>query len=185
VRERFGINHILKILRGRADDQVRRYGHDKLSVFGLLDEVPETDLRDWIYQLIGQGALYQTEDEFPKLKLTELAWQLMRNQRDDIRLVRLTRRKKGERPARALLETTTLQGIDPSLLSALRVLRKQLADERGKPAFVIFNDLTLRELARKRPGDLSQLRQVTGIGEAKVKEYGEAILQVIHRQRVL
>jgi ATP-dependent DNA helicase RecQ len=184
VKEGFGIGHILKILRGRADDQVRKYGHEKLTVFGLLDAVPETDLRDWIYQLIGQGALWQTEDEYPKLRLNEMSWAVMRNQRDDIRLVRLARRKKGERPARALLDASAMEGIDPSLMSALRVLRKQLADERQKPAFVIFNDLTMRELARKRPRDEAELRQVTGIGEAKAREYGEAILQVIARQRI-
>ena len=184
VRERFGIGHVMKVLRGRADDQVRRYAHDKLSVYGLLKEVPETELRDWIYQLIGQGALLQTEEEYPKLRLTELSWQVMRGQRADIRLVRLARQKKGERSASTWADSCTLQGIDVRLMSALRVLRKQLAEERQQPAFVIFNDLTLQELARKRPRDLVELRQVTGIGENKAREFGEVILQVINYQRV-
>jgi ATP-dependent DNA helicase RecQ len=184
VREGFGIGHILKVLRGKADEQVRKYGHEKLTTFGLLPDVSDTDLRDWIYQLIGQGALWQTEDDYPKLKLTEMSWELMRSQRDDVRLVRLARRRKGERPAQASLDVATLEGIDPSLISALRALRKQLASERQVPAYVIFNDLTMRELARLRPRNVEELREVTGIGEAKAQEWGEAILAVLQRQKI-
>jgi ATP-dependent DNA helicase RecQ len=183
VREGFGIGHVLKVLRGKADEQVRKYGHEKLTTFGLLAEVSEADLRDWIYQLIGQGALWQTEDEYPKLKLNEMSWALMRSQRDDVRLVRLARRRKGERPAQAKLEIS-LEGIDPSLLSGLRALRKQLATERQVPAYVIFNDLTMRELARIRPHTLAELRQVTGIGEAKARDLGEQILDVLLRKAI-
>ncbi|MGL4552692.1 MAG: DNA helicase RecQ [Gemmataceae bacterium] len=180
VKENFGVGHVLKVLRGKADEGVRKWGHDKLTTFGLLADAPENDLRDWIYQIIGHGALWQTEDEFPKLRLTDVSWEVMKGQRD-VRLVRLARRGKGERPKRAALDAAAMEGVDGALLTELRALRKKLADERQVPAFVIFNDLTMRELARLRPTTPAGLRQVTGIGEAKARDLGAVLLQVLGR----
>jgi len=97
VKEGFGINHVVAVLRGKNTENVRKRGHDKLSTFGLLRAHSDPDLRDWVYQLIGQEVLMQVGTEYPLLKLNASSWDVMRGQRT-VRLVQLARRKKGERP---------------------------------------------------------------------------------------
>ena len=107
-------------------------------------------MRDWIYQLIGQGVLVQTEDEYPVLKLNAASWEVMRGQRQ-VRLIQLVRRKKGERPDRSSAAVVSWEGVDKDLFEALRGLRRNLANQRQVPPYVIFHDGVLRELARVRP----------------------------------
>ena len=178
VKEGFGIGQVLAILRGKNTDNVRRRGHEKLSTFGLLAEHTDHDVRDWIYQLIGQEVLIQTEDEYPKLRLNPGSWEVMRGQRS-VRLVRLVRRKKGEKPDRSLLDASSWQGVDQTLFEALRTLRRNLASERQVPPYVIFSDATLRELARIRPTTLEKMRTIYGVGEMKLRDFGPAFLTAI------
>lgn len=181
VKEKFGIGHVIRVLRGRSDDNIRKWGHDKLTTFGLLPGDSEKDLRDWLYQLIGQEVLCQTEDDYPKLRLNDASWEVMRGQRP-VRLVRLARRGKGERPRRAELDKAAMEGVDSALLNKLRTIRKQLAEERQVPAFVIFNDLTMRELARQRPKTPQELREITGIGDSKARDFGPRLLPILTSQ---
>jgi ATP-dependent DNA helicase RecQ len=178
VKEGFGIGHVLAILRGKNTENVRRRGHEKLTTFGLLAEHGDHDVRDWIYQLIGQEVLVQTDDEFPKLRLNDGSWEVMRGQRS-VRLVRLVRRKKGEKPVRSLLDTTSWVGVDEALFDQLRTLRRALASERQVPPYVIFSDATLRELAQVRPTTPEKMRLVKGVGEMKLRDFGPAFLKVI------
>jgi ATP-dependent DNA helicase RecQ len=179
VKECFGVGHVLAILRGKNTDNVRRRKHDKLTTFGLLGEHSDNDVRDWIYQLIGQEALAQVGDEYPLLKLTPASWEIMRGQRS-VRLVRLVRRKKGEKPQRSLLDVESMHGVDEELLDALVCLRKTLAAQRQVTPYIIFNDATLRELARTRPTTPEKMRLVYGVGEAKLRDFGPQFLQVIN-----
>ncbi|MBY0228664.1 MAG: HRDC domain-containing protein, partial [Gemmataceae bacterium] len=178
VKENFGVGHVLNVVRGKATDSVRKWGHEKLTTYGILKEQPEADLRDWLYQLIGQGVLVQTEDEYPKLRLNDGSWQVMKGERE-VRLVRLVRRKKGEKPRKAAGEAVSWEGVDTGLFEVLRSWRRALAQERQVPPFVIFPDTTLRELAKKKPSTLEALRGISGIGDAKLRDYGEALLTVI------
>src|SRR5206468_3224291 len=93
VRESFGVNHVVAVLRGDDTDGVRQRGHDQLSTYGLLKGTPKPTLRDWVFQLIGQGALVQAGDEYPVLKLTRASWEVMRGVRQ-VRLIVLARREK-------------------------------------------------------------------------------------------
>ncbi len=179
VKESFGVGHVLAVLRGKNADNVRKRGHDKLTTFGLLGGHSDNDVRDWIYQLIGQDALAQVGDEYPLLKLTPASWEVMRGQRA-VRLVRLVRRKKGERPQRSLIDDSTLEGVDEELLEALKALRKELAGARQVPPYIIFSDATLRELARARPATAEKMRLVYGVGDAKLREFGAQFLQAIN-----
>jgi ATP-dependent DNA helicase RecQ len=178
VREGYGIGHVIEVLRGQDTENVRRRGHDKLTTFGLLKECNKTDLRDWIYQLIGQEALVQTADEYPKLRLNDASWEVMRGKRE-VRLVQLVRRKKGERPKKAQVGAEMPDGVDVTVLAALRALRKELAAERQVPAYVIFGDRTLQEMAGVRPSTLEGLRALYGVGEAKLRDFGPRFLEVI------
>jgi ATP-dependent DNA helicase RecQ len=178
VKENFGIGHVIDVLRGKANEKVRQRGHDKLTVYGLLKETSDNDVRDWIYQLIGQEALIQTQEEYPKLRLNGASWEVMRKQRS-VRLVQLVRRKKGEKPRKSQAAEVSWEGVDEALFGKLRALRRELASERQVSAFLIFNDATLRSLAGVQPTSLVQMRGITGVGDVKLRDFGERFLAVI------
>jgi ATP-dependent DNA helicase RecQ len=181
VKEGFGINHVVSVLRGENTENVRKRGHEKLTTFGLLKGHTKPDVRDWIYQLIGQGALLQVGSEYPLLRLNDASWEVMRGQRP-VRLVQLVRRKKGEKPERSQAEEVSWEGVDQPLFEALRVLRRDLAAENQVPPYVIFSDATLRELAQVRPSTLDRMRPIYGVGDAKLRRFGDRFLAVINEQ---
>jgi ATP-dependent DNA helicase RecQ len=181
VKEGFGISHVAGVLRGENSENILRRGHEKLSTFGLLRDCRKPDVRDWVYQLISQGVLRQVGDEYPILKLTPAAWEVMRGERN-VRLRQPVRRKKDERPQRSEADRASWEGVDQVLFDALRGLRKELADQRRVPPYVIFSDATLRELARVRPSTLEGMRAVYGVGATKLADFGGRFLQLIDRQ---
>jgi ATP-dependent DNA helicase RecQ len=178
VQERFGIGHVTGVLRGENLERIRQLGHDKLSTYGLLRDRSKAEIRDWIYQLISQKLLAQTEDEYPTLRLNDGSWEVMRKQ-CEVRLLQPARKKKGEKPEKSRADTTSWEGVDRGLFDKLRELRRSLALARQVPPYVIFNDATLRELARVRPSDLQKMRMIYGIGEAKVREHGDRFLHEV------
>jgi ATP-dependent DNA helicase RecQ len=178
VKESFGIGHVISVLRGENTENVRKRGHDQLTTYGLLKEHGKNDVRDWVYQLIGQGVLVQTEGDYPLLKLNDASWEVMRGKRD-ARLVQLVRRKKGEKPEKSKADEVSWEGVDHGLFEALRILRRDLAAQRQVPTYIIFSDNTLRELARIRPSTRQKMHLVYGVGEAKLREFGDRFLQLI------
>lgn len=179
VREGFGINHVIGILRGENSEAVSKRAHDKLTTYGLLGEHSKPDLRDWIYQLIGQGVLVQTEDEYPKLRLNAGSWEVMRGQKQ-VRLIQLVRRKKGEKAKKSSADEISWEGVDRPLFDVLRGVRRALASERQvAAAYLIFADSVLREMARVRPSTLPRVRQISGVGDVKLREFGQRFLDAI------
>jgi ATP-dependent DNA helicase RecQ len=178
VRESFGINHVVGVLRGEQGENILKRGHDRLTTYGLLKEHSKVDVRDWVYQLIGQGVLLQVGDQYPLLKLNERSWQVMRGQRT-VRLLQMKRRKKGERPEKSKAAVASWEGVDQALFEALRELRRAIATERDVPSYVVFSDNTLRELARIRPSTLERMRGVYGVGETKLRDFGPRFLALI------
>jgi ATP-dependent DNA helicase RecQ len=175
VKEGFGIGHVTSVLRGENTENVRKRGHDKLTTFGLLQKHSKAEVRDWIYQLLGQKVLLQVGDEYPILRLNPASWEVMRGQRE-VRLVRVARGKKKEKTR---TETVSWEGVDMDLFEALRRLRRQIAEERQVPPYVVFTDATLRQLARLRPATPEQMRRVSGVGEAKLRDFGARFLEAI------
>jgi ATP-dependent DNA helicase RecQ len=174
VRQSFGIGHVVAVLRGQNTIKIRERRHDRLTTFGLLSDYSEANLRDWIYQLIGQEVLVQTDDEYPKLRLNAASWEVMRGLRG-VRLVQLVRRQKRKSKA----TETSWEGVDQGLFDELKALRRELATERQVPPYVIFSDATLREMARVRPTTAEALRQVYGVGESKLRDFGARSLALI------
>src|SRR5205085_5705243 len=113
-------------------DAIRRRGHEQLSTYGLLREHSKADLRDWIYQLIGQEVLLQATGEYPVLQLNPASWEVMKGRRE-VRLVQ-TARKESARPSKA--ERVSWDGVDRELFETLRGVRRQLAEERQVPPYV-------------------------------------------------
>jgi ATP-dependent DNA helicase RecQ len=173
--QRFGAGHVISVLRGESTDRVRSLGHDRLSTFGLLSAHGQSELRDWIYQLIGHGLLQQDGDRYPVLKLTEASRQVLRGE-ETVRLVQIARKERRKK-SKASIESW--EGVDEALFESLRKFRRELAAARGVPSYIILGDRSLRDVARIRPQNLTELRDVYGIGDKKLADLGEQILSVI------
>jgi ATP-dependent DNA helicase RecQ len=176
VKEGFGVNHVLDILRGHHNLKVAKYRHEQLSTFGLLKAESEAQLRDWVDQLLDQKVLWiDQREQFSLLRLNAASWEVMRGRR----LVRLVRSVRLDKVKRSKADAVSWEGVDTGLFEALRALRRQLAEERQVPPYVVFSDATLRELARLRPSTPERLRQVYGVGEVKLATFGEQFLDCI------
>ncbi|MCE9531033.1 MAG: DNA helicase RecQ [Planctomycetes bacterium] len=175
VNEGFGIGQIVAILVGDDSDKVTKYGHEKLKTYGLLREHNPGQIRDWVNQLLDQAALERTDGDYPILKLNPFSWQIMRDEKQIVLRKTLTR----VRTKKSKTEETSWEGIDRDLFEQLREWRKTTAEAHSWPAFTVFGDNTLRELARVRPSNLKSMRQVQGVGDAKLQMYGEDVLQII------
>ena len=176
VKEQFGVIHVVDVLRGENNVKVTKYAHDKLSTFGLLQSESESQIRGWIDQLLDQKALWiERHENYSVLRLNREAWDIMGGRRS-VRLVRTARLDKVKRSKR---DAVSWEGVDTGLFEALRELRRTLADERRVPSYVVFSDATLREMARHRPSTAAALRQIHGVGEAKLATFGEPFLGCI------
>ncbi len=175
TEQRFGIEHVADVLVGAESERVRRWSHDRLSTYGLLRDMPRKNVVGAIYQLIDAGVLARSAGDRPVLELNAASWDVFRGKRT-VELLELRRRK-----AETHLEEESWQGVDEELFESLRALRREIAAERGVPAYVILHDSTLRELSRVRPKRLDDLRAVHGIGERKLADLGARLLERIER----
>jgi ATP-dependent DNA helicase RecQ len=173
--ERFGGDYTALVLRGSQDQRIRQNGHDQLSTFGLLANVPQKSLRDWIEQLVGQQFL-RKEGEFNVLKVTEAGWKLLRGEVTP-KLTRPAAPTKEKRKAAVI--ANSWDGVDRGLFDALRELRRVKASALGVPAYIVFSDATLRDMARLRPTTLIGFRSVKGVGDQKLADYGRDFVDCI------
>jgi ATP-dependent DNA helicase RecQ len=175
VGERFGVGQVIAVLRGENTAAVRRRGHDRLSTFGLLRERTKADVRQWIYQLVGQKVLLLDGGEYPILRLNEASWEVMKGKKC-VRLLQPVRREEVKEPKTA---SVSWEGVDSGLFEVLRGVRGRLATQRGVPAYIVFGDATLRELARVRPSSPEKMRLIYGVGEAKLRDFGQPFLDAV------
>ncbi len=168
VDERFGVGHVVDVLVGADTEMVRRWGHQGLSTYGLVKETPRKALTNMVYQLVDLGLLGRSDDEWPKLQLNEASWAVMRGERE-VRMVQ----PQTKAARKTDIEEASWEGVDQGLFEHLRTVRREIAEERGVPAFIVFGDATLREMARLRPGSRDALRRVRGVGDRKLADLGE------------
>jgi ATP-dependent DNA helicase RecQ len=178
VKERYGIVHVISVLRGEDTDRIRTLQHNQLSTYGLLKEHSKQIIRDWIAQLIGQGVLMQTQDDYPVLKLNLASWEVMKG-KQKVRLMQPVSSGKADKVKQSSADVTSWEGVDRELFETLREWRLEKAKEMSKPPYIIFSDATLRELARVRPSTSAKLLLVYGVGSRKIEDYGEPILRLI------
>ena len=179
VKESWGVNHVIGILRGEDTEKIRERGHDQLSTYGLLKGCTRHDVREWTYQLIAQDFLAQSNGEYPVLTLGPRAREVLKGYAD-VRLRQPAVRKKDAGSGTASRRAAPIADAGPydrELFEVLRTWRREEAQERGVPPYVIFSDKTLRELARIRPTTLTELRGIYGIGDAKLEAFGDAIVK--------
>lgn len=166
--ERFGADHNAKVLCGSRDKRVLEFGHDELSTYGLLQDQSIRAVRLWIEQLVGQRFLCKT-GEYNILKLTDSGRELLRGEITP----KLTKpeTEKADRPKRKA-RADDWEGVDRGLFDSLRTLRRDKAEEAGIPAYIVFGDSSLREMARHRPSTLENFRLMKGVGDKKCQDYG-------------
>jgi ATP-dependent DNA helicase RecQ len=176
VGQRFGIGHVVEVLRGSANERIVRLGHDRLSTYGIGKELSSEAWQSLIRQLLHLGYLEQDVASYGVLRLTAAARPLLKGE-ERVELAR-PRVKVTPLPKTGKRGTSALT-YDEGLFQALRALRKQLADEAQVPPFVIFGDATLVEMAALRPQDAGSLLEITGVGKHKLGRYGAAFLEVL------
>ena len=169
----FGLNHIVDVLAGADTEAIKRRGHDQLSTYGI-----GTDLTRNAWQAIGRellrlGFIEASPGKFATLELTASGFATLRN-RESITLT-----KPFDTPVTKRRKRAGEIECDEDLFDRLRALRRKLADDRNVPAYVIFSDASLREMAHSCPPDLTQFAQISGVGHQKQKTFGEAFVAVI------
>lgn len=170
-REKFGMNHIIDVLRGSKNQKVLQYQHDQLSTYGIGKDRSADDWKMLVRSLLHQGLLDETTDGFPILKLNEKSWEVMKRQRTVEIAVEPKREVQGKNRSLAVEVE--------SLFAILRTLRKQIADEQFVPPYVVFPDKSLRDMAEKRPQNLREFEDVYGVGSNKRDKYGQVFLEAI------
>jgi len=176
VNEGFGVVHVVDVLTGVDNETVKKRGHDQLSTYGLLRGTSRKAVMNWVFQLVDQELLERTSGDRPVLRLNAASWEVMRGQRR----VRLIRPRARVRETRA--EKTSWVGVDRALFERLRALRSEIAQERQVPAFIIFSDATLRDMARKKPTTPAAFKTVSGVGQKKAADWAERFLPIIAQQ---
>ena len=171
--ERFGAEHIVDVMLGADTERVRRWRHEQLTTYGLMKGTNRKALTNMLYQLLDDGLLDRTAEERPVLRLNDASWAVLRGQRT----VRLLQPKTEVSKTR--FDQESWEGVDRGLFESLRTLRREIADERGVPAYVLFSDATLRDLARVRPGSAAAFLDVRGVGERKLADFGQRFLGLI------
>ena len=180
--QRYGAGHLIAVLRGERSDKVLERGHEQISTFGIGSDVDEKRWRTVFRQLVARELLSVDFERYNALKLTDQARPLLRGETGfHLRLERERSAGKGRRKQATPLDIPG--GIPTTLFDRLRVWRAATARERNVPAYVIFHDATLREIALARPGTLDELSGLSGIGDRKLEAYGSAILEVIASTR--
>jgi ATP-dependent DNA helicase RecQ len=171
--ERFGGDYTAAVLTGSREERILQSQHDMLSTYGLLQEHSKHTVHDWIEQLVGQGYAEKT-GEYNVLRVTESGWQVLKGARTP-RLLKSARKPAKE----AKVAKESWEGVDRGLFEALRELRFTLASENHVPAYIVFGDTTLRELARQRPSTLDAMLNIKGIGEKKRRQCGQVFLDAL------
>ena len=167
-----GLNHVVAVLTGSESEQVQRWGHQSLSTFGIGKDLNRNEWGAIGRELVRLGLLQQDPGQFPTISLTDEGRAALRERR----VIQLTR------PREAVKPRTSKPGdidCDELLFDKLRRLRKRLADEQGVPPYIVFGDTSLRHMARDKPVTDDALLEIPGVGETKLRVYGEEFLTEI------
>lgn len=179
TRERFGADHIAEILKGNLTPSIERWRHDQLLTFSLMNAETKVFIRSMIEQLLGQGYL-RREGEYSTIAITALGRQLLKAEVVPV-LAKpiIAARKKEIEKKRGLKRTQEWEGIDEALFAVLRAKRAELARNKSVPAYIIFSDKTLKDMALRKPVTIEEFANVFGVGVIKQKEYGRIFISLL------
>ncbi|GIJ77467.1 ATP-dependent DNA helicase RecQ [Micromonospora phaseoli] len=176
--QRFGAGHCVDILLGRSTDKIVQHRHDSLTVFGIGTELSETEWRGVVRQLLAEGLL-AVEGDYGTLALTDGSAEVLGRRRTVMMRREQARPAKVAKPRGAATVVAELSAEAAGTFERLRAWRAATAKEQGLPAYVIFHDATLRQIAADAPSSLAELSRISGVGENKLAKYGEQLLGVL------
>jgi len=175
--QRFGAVHLIDVLLGHDTERVRKWDHQQLTTFGIGTELDDKTWRAVFRQLVAQGLLEVDHDGYGALKLTEASRAVLKGEQS----VHLRKMTEGKRASakKAASAAIPLDDEQRALWERLRAWRAKTAKANNVPAYVVFHDATLAEVARQCPGTLDELAGISGVGAAKLERYGEDVLAVL------
>ena len=178
--QRFGVGHVIDVVRGNQTERVRQFGHDELKTFGVGAEVDARQWRSILRQLVAGGAIAVDIAEFGGLSVTDQGWRILKGEsRVTLRQPPAKSTGRRRRSTAASESAGPLDEIGTQVLKALRQLRREIAQARGTPAYTIFPDRSLEAMAAARPTTLDAFAEMHGVGEAKLKRFGPAFVEKI------
>jgi len=169
----FGLGHVVDVLRGADTEAIRQRGHNELSTYGIGGESKRAEWQAIGRELLRLGLVQCAPGKFATLSLTPAGLEALRKRTSIVLTKQIDIAEKAARRRAGAIE------CDEALFERLRALRRRLADERGVPAYIIFSDVSLREMARTYPANSTEFRRISGVGEQKLKDFGEAFLSEI------
>ena len=179
VDQRFAAGHVIEVLRGVETDRIKTWHHDSLSVFGIGADRSEHEWRAILRQMIALGLLTVDHEQYSSLKLTDAARPVLKGgQKVQLRQYQKPVKQKTPRASKGYVESD-LSAAEEKIFDRLRSWRMGTAREHNVAAYIIFNDATLREIAKARPTALDDLRGISGVGEKKLASYGDQIVELI------
>jgi len=178
LEQRFGAAHVAGVLRGRATQRIKQYGHERLTTFGLLPGESKDRLLSFMDQLVDADLLARTGGDYPVLTLTDRSVGLLRSEAP-ARLFAAKAPQKSRAPGRGGQSEADWEGVDHELFQKLRDLRRSIAQEHSVPAYIVFGDAALRDMARKKPTTPSEMLRVKGVGPQKLQAFGEVFLECV------
>ncbi len=173
--QRFGAGHVIDVLRGSSNEKINSFGHHSLSTYGIGKHLSADEWRSIFRQLVARGLLDVDTNGFGGLLLNDVCRGILRGEEK----IQLRRDIKTAASNVAKKQGVAVDAEDQPLWNALRVCRKRLAEEHGVPPYVIFHDATLREMLERRPTTAAGLLLITGVGDSKLKRFGDEFLAVI------
>ena len=177
--QRFGVNYLIDVLLGKDNERIRQFGHQELSTYGIGGEHSASEWRTLFRQLIARGLLTVDLEGYGGLHLTQASRPILRGETS--LLLRKARKSAGRKSTRKGGKKPLEGSVDEELWEALRDLRRELAEAQGVPAYIIFHDATLLEMAQRRPRNRSELATISGVGDRKLEAYGEDFLALLAR----
>lgn len=178
LKQNWGLNHVIEVLRGSASEKITSVGHHKLSTYGIGKDKSTAYWRHLVWQLIHREYCVQDTEKYNVLCLTPKAIPVLRSEEK----ISLTVQPDIDKPkAKKKKERVQADTSSSPLFEALRTLRREIAQEENKPPFMIFSDATLRDMIRVKPTSLEQLLDVSGIGQHKLNQYGKQFLEVLQQ----
>lgn len=177
TEERFGAGHLIDILRGQSTDKIKQHGHQSLPTFGVGKEYSKSEWQGVFRQMMGYDLIRPDLERYGAFRMTHAARPILRDE-EKIELRRDTIVKE----KRKVKVKSLVAEEDEALFSALKSKRRALAEALNAPAYVVFADAVLMEMARTRPASLDDFAKLSGVGAVKLERYGDAFLEVINQE---
>ena len=179
--QRFGVMHVVDVLRGKETDKVVQHQHQLLSTFGIGSDIEDLQWRSVMRQLVVRGLLRVDLEGYSALQLTDLCRPVLKGEQALHLRKEELRAPSTKKTAKKSDRKSQIAPEDQALWEDLRECRKQLSEEYNVPPYLIFHDATLKEMMESMPTNSSELLAITGIGESKLEKYGDEFLGIVRR----